>query len=370
MITPNAPQHDPSYSEVFDHLGAATPAVAGQDRPWGFIAGLGGIGVLALIVFFSLSHARRAGAQSIIAPQPAPPASAASPSTPAPPPPASPPALAAQPQLAAELSAADPSFQWRAPAMVVDLSQAQAPAATQVAQSSAGSSSPLLGAAPSGAQSGAKPSSDEQFAARVEGADVETAYATHLRDTALIAPQGTLIPAILETGINSDLPGFVRAVVSRDVRGFDGSTVLIPRGSKLIGEYHNGVAAGQSRAFVVWTRILTPDGISINLGSPAADQLGQAGLAGETNSHFLQRFGSAILFSVLTAGLQVAENNSTNGNNASIVIGTSQQASSVAGIALQKDIDIPVTITVRQGTALRVFVARDLDFSGVMRRQQ
>jgi type IV secretory pathway VirB10-like protein len=368
MITPNASQHDAPRSEVFDHLAAATPAVASQDRPWGFIAGLGGIGVLALIVFFSLSHARKAGAQSLSAPPPATLAGGPSAAAP-PPPPAPPPAPVAQLPPAPEPPVADPSFQWRAPAMVVDLSQPQATVVAQATPAGAGSTSPAAGA-PASAQNGGKPGSDEQFADRVEGAEVETAYATHLRDTALIAPQGTLISAILETGINSDLPGFVRAVVSRDVRGFDGSTVLIPRWSKLIGEYHNGVATGQSRAFVVWTRILTPDGISINLGSPAADQLGQAGLAGETNSHFLQRFGSAILFSVLTAGLQVAENNAANGNSASIVIGTSQQASSVAGIALQKDIDIPVTITVRQGTALRVFVARDLDFSGVMRRQR
>ena len=366
MIGPNAPSHDEPRSEVFNHLSAATPAVAGQDRPWGFIAGLGGVGVLALIVFLSLSHARKAGAQSLSAP---PPPLSASPTAPPPPLAGPPPATVAPPPLAVEAPAADPSFQWRAPAMVVDLSQPQAPAA-QVAQVSPGASSSPSGAGAATIQNGAKAGSDEQFAQRVEGADVETAYATHLRDTALIAPQGTLIPAILETGINSDLPGFVRAVVSRDVRGFDGSTVLIPRGSKLIGEYHNGVAAGQSRAFVVWTRILTPEGISINLGSPAADQLGQAGLAGETNSHFLQRFGSAILFSVLTAGLQVAENDAANGNSAAIVIGSSQQASNVAGIALQKDIDIPVTITVRQGAALRVFVARDLDFSGVVHRQR
>jgi type IV secretion system protein VirB10 len=365
MIGPNAPSRDESRSEVFNHLSAATPAVASEDRPWGFIAGLGGVGVLALIVFFSLSHARKAGAQSLSAPPPP----SASPVAPPPPLAGPPPATVAPPPLAVEAPAADPSFQWRAPAMVVDLSQPQAPA-SQVAQVSPGAPSSPSGAGAATGQNGARAGSDEQFAERVEGADVETAYATHLRDTALIAPQGTLIPAILETGINSDLPGFVRAVVSRDVRGFDGSTVLIPRGSKLIGEYHNGVAAGQSRAFVVWTRILTPEGISINLGSPAADQLGQAGLAGETNSHFLQRFGSAILFSVLTAGLQVAENDAANGNSASIVIGSSQQASNVAGIALQKDIDIPVTITVRQGAALRVFVARDLDFSGVVHRQR
>ncbi|MGQ4828530.1 TrbI/VirB10 family protein, partial [Enterococcus faecalis] len=79
---------------------------------------------------------------------------------------------------------------------------------------------------------------------------------------------------------NSDLPGFVRAVVSRDVTGFDGNRVLIPAGSRLIGQYRSGLAAGQSRAFVIWTRMIRPDGVSVALGSPVTDTLGRAGLGG------------------------------------------------------------------------------------------
>ena len=167
---------------------------------------------------------------------------------------------------------------------------------------------------------------------------------------------------VLETAINSDLPGFVRAIVSRDVRGFDGTTVLVPRGSKLIGQYRSGVALSETRAFVVWSRILTPDGVSIDIASPGTDRLGRGGLDGETDTHFFQRFGSAILLSVMSAGLNAL---SDHGNNTAIIIGSSQQASQVASIALQKQIDIPVTITVPQGTPLQVFVTRDLDFSGI-----
>jgi len=167
----------------------------------------------------------------------------------------------------------------------------------------------------------------------------------------------------LETAIDSDLPGSVRAVVSRDVRGFDGREVLIPRGSKLIGQYKSGVAVGQTRAFVIWSRILTPQGVSIDLASPAADQLGRGGLAGETDSHFLRRFGAAILLSVLDAGAAAAVNNNAGGNT--YVIGSPAQANQVAAIALQKQIDIPPTIKVAQGTPMQVFVARDLDFSTV-----
>ena len=234
--------------------------------------------------------------------------------------------------------------------------------ATAVASPATGTASATAATAARGDDSRLSP--DERFARSVEDSTVDTARATRLKDLARIAPQGTLIAAVLETAISSDLPGSARAVVSRDVRGFDGSQVLIPRGSKLIGQYRSGVAMGQTRAFVVWSRILTPDGVSIDIGSPAADDLGRGGLTGETNEHFFKRFGAAILLSVMGAGLEAVQPNNSNGVNA-VIIASPQQANNIASIALQKQIDIPVTITVAQGTPLQVFVTRDLDFSGV-----
>jgi type IV secretion system protein VirB10 len=149
------------------------------------------------------------------------------------------------------------------------------------------------------------------------------------------------------------------------VHGFDGTTVLIPRGSKLIGQYRSAVAAGYSRAFVVWSRLITPDAVSVDIGSPATDTVGRGGIDGESNSHFLERFGAAIMLSVLTAGLDAAVNSTAKEGTTAIVVGTPQQANNVAAIALQKYIDVPTTITVPQGAPVRVFVARDLDFSGV-----
>jgi type IV secretion system protein VirB10 len=155
-------------------------------------------------------------------------------------------------------------------------------------------------------------------------------------------------------------------VVSRDVRSFDGSRVLVPRGSKLIGQYKSAAAVGQTRAFVVWTRIITPTGVSIDVGSPATDRLGRGGLEGEVDSHFFKRFGSAILLSVISAGTTALANGS-GGNNTTLVIGSATQANQVASIALQKQIDIPDTIKVAQGVPVQVSVARDLDFSAVVR---
>jgi type IV secretion system protein VirB10 len=243
----------------------------------------------------------------------------------------------------------------RAPTMVVDLSTPGGAAAPAVAVAAPATQAP----------EDAVRSADERFAARVAGGTADIARAVQMRDLSRMAPQGTVIPAVLETAINSDLPGSVRGLVSRDVRSFDGSQVLIPRGSHLIGQYKSAVAVGQTRAFVVWSRIITPQGVSIDIGSPAADQLGRGGLPGDVDSHFFRRFGAAILLSVITGGIQAAA--AAQAGDSSLIIASPTQANRVAEIALQKEIDIPVTIKVAQGTPVQVFVARDLDFSAVAR---
>jgi len=168
--------------------------------------------------------------------------------------------------------------------------------------------------------------------------------------------QGTLIPAVLETAIDTDVPGFVRAVVSADVRSFDGVRVLVPRSSRLIGQYRSGLTAGQKRAYVIWTRLIRPDGVSVNLASPAIGFGGETGLAGKVDSHFFERFGSAMLLSVV-GGLSAL-----GSNGASVVVGGGQSA---AAAAIGQTGQIGPTIRIRQGEPVRVFTARDLDFSKV-----
>ena len=202
-------------------------------------------------------------------------------------------------------------------------------------------------------------SAEDRFSDRVAAGENAPARAVRIANSSYTVPQGAIIAGVLETAINSDLPGYVRAVVSRDVMGFDGRRVLIPSGSRLIGQYRSGLAAGQSRAFIVWTRLTRPDGVTVSLGSPVTDPLGRAGLAGKVDSHFLKRFGSAILLSVVQSGLGLLQQ---GGND--VIVRTADDAKSVAGIALQRDINIPPTVKVAQGTAIRIFIARDLDFSG------
>jgi type IV secretion system protein VirB10 len=172
-------------------------------------------------------------------------------------------------------------------------------------------------------------------------------------------PQGTLIAAVLETAFDSRRPGLARAIVSRDVRGFDGTQVLIPRGSRLTGEYKSDIQAGQKRALINWTRLIRPDGVTIALDSPAADTLGRGGVRGDYNSHFLEGFAGAILQSALDVGVNLASR-AANGNN--VIIGLPGSTQNVS--PLQQSRIVP-TLKVKRGTSISIFVARDLDFSPV-----
>ena len=246
----------------------------------------------------------------------------------------------------------------RPPILIVDFAQAGTSRPAP-----AGGAAPVSAGLP-GAQTDRGPqlSNSENFSARVSREDVEVVEAVRLPRLNRLVPQGTMIAAVMETALNSDLPGFARAIVQRDVLSFEGGDVLIPAGSRVIGQYESGVAQGASRVFIVWTRLIRPDGVTIALGSPAVDSLGRAGVAGKVNRHFLQRFGGSILLSVLSGGINAATAAATQGS--SVIVSSSSQASGLAEQAA-KDFDIPPTIKTKQGAAVRIFVARDLDFSRV-----
>jgi type IV secretion system protein VirB10 len=251
----------------------------------------------------------------------------------------------------ATVAPVDLSARRRAPALVVDFGGAERPAVLIKASAAA----PVTaGAVTDGLNA------DERFADRVSLDEAATAKATTMRNLDAVVPQGAVIPAVMETAINSDLPGLARAMVTRDVRSFDGSTVLIPRGSRVIGQYKSGVALGASRVFVIWTRVIRPDGVTVQIGSPAADPLGRGGLEGKVDRHFFTRFGGSILMSVLNAGVAAVSNVRTNSQ---IYIGSATEAANLANSA--KPSTTSPTIQTPQGAPVTIFVARDLDFSGV-----
>ena len=232
------------------------------------------------------------------------------------------------------------------PAIVFDAGAVQATAASSTAPDAQGG-----GEGPRGGQGGA-------------GSDSSPARATQIGNRTTVMPTGTIIPAVLETPIDTARPGLVRAVISQDTRGFDGTRVLVPRGARLIGEYQSDVRSGQNRVLVTWTRLIRPDGVTIRLGSPAADPLGGAGIPGNVHTFFFQRFASAVLQSALTVGVNLASRPGAG----SVIVGLPSGATSVVGQALLPPNDLRPKITVKQGAALNVFVARDLDFSGVPSR--
>lgn len=185
------------------------------------------------------------------------------------------------------------------------------------------------------------------------------ARAGRLANRASIVAQGTLIPAVLETALDSTQPGQVRALVSNDVVNVIGNRVLIPRGSRLFGQYRGELAPGQKRANVQWGRLVRPDGVTIDLDSPASDPLGRAGIRGAVDTHFLERLGGALLQSTLDFGTFAASRAVFDGSVFVTVPNTGGTTSSLVGPPPKP------TLRVRQGTRIAVFVTRDLDFSGV-----
>lgn len=173
--------------------------------------------------------------------------------------------------------------------------------------------------------------------------------------------QGTLINAVLETALDSTQPGQSRALVTRDVFGFDGTRLLIPRGTRLYGAYEANVAQGQNRAQIRWARLLRPDGVSIALDSPAADPLGRAGVEGKVNNHFFQRFGNALLGTTMNIGSVLATRNLST----PVIVAVPGATQAASQAVIPNSTQIAPTLTVRQGTRITVFVQHDLDFSSV-----
>ena len=276
----------------------------------------------------------------IVEPPPAPP----------PPAPAPPPQIVYVPQPAPAPPPPPPAPPPRAtnePALVVDTGAPPAPAPAATGAPAAPSAEAAAEAAGGGlVQSGGR------------------ARAGMFANRGTTVAQGTLIPAVLETSLDSTRPGLARAIVSRDVRGFDGSRILIPRGSRLIGEYRSDVQPGQHRALVNWTRLIRPDGVTIAIGSPAADTLGGGGIRAHVNSHFFTRFAGAILQSILDVGVNLAGRVGNNNGAVVVLPGTLQGATQIIQPA-----QITPTLTVRAGTSISIFVARDLDFTGAENRR-
>ena len=183
----------------------------------------------------------------------------------------------------------------------------------------------------------------------------------------LLLPKGAFIDCTLETAIDSTLPGMTTCVMATDTFGVDGQVVLLERGTKLVGETRGQVQQGSARVFVLWTEARTPTGVIVPLASPGADELGRSGLPGTVNSHFWQRFGAAMLVSVIDGAVQGAVQSARGGTGTVIINPSATQG--VMTEVLKGTVNIPPTVTKQQGDRIQVFVARDLDFRSVYELQ-
>ncbi|MBI1198603.1 MAG: type IV secretion system protein VirB10 [Phenylobacterium sp.] len=169
---------------------------------------------------------------------------------------------------------------------------------------------------------------------------------------------GTTIPCVLQTAIDTATAGYVTCLVDRDVYSDNGAVVLLEKGARVLGEYRSGLRQGRDRVFVLWTRAVTPNGVAISLASPASDALGRAGFGGRLDTRFWDRFGAAILLSVIDAGAAAAGDRDG-------AAGVVRQPSDAAGLAVRQGADIGPTLRKAQGGEVAIQVAQDLDFSSV-----
>lgn len=204
---------------------------------------------------------------------------------------------------------------------------------------------------------------DQRFNRMLKPTVLEGSKAGHLGNRNFIVAMGTSIPCALETALSSDQPGFTSCVITRDVLSDNGRVVLMEKGTQVVGEYRGGLRRGQSRLFVLWNRAKTPTGVIITLASPATDAIGRAGFDGYVDTHWWERFGSALLLSVVgdvaTWAGQELQRSDVQAQ------GTTSAGKDAAAIAVEQSINIPPTLMKHQGSLVSIFVARDLDFSTI-----
>jgi type IV secretion system protein VirB10 len=211
--------------------------------------------------------------------------------------------------------------------------------------------------------------------------EAEKTEITRINNLYLTIAQGKMIDAVLETAINTDLQGKLRAVVSRDVYSEQGRNILIFKGSRMIGAYSSEVARGQVRVDVTWERIIRPDGVDIKIDSPATDSLGRSGVQGHVDDKLVEIFTNTLLLSSVTTGVALIAEEVTGSSGITTTENTSgsqDTSGSVTDFAIadatgnigdvvsdyiEGAVSVEPTITVDQGTRMKVYVSKDLIFT-------
>ena len=207
-----------------------------------------------------------------------------------------------------------------------------------------------------------------EFTGNLNPTATAKAQASMIGNRSLLLAKGTLIDCVLNTALTSGVPGMASCTTSKPVYSDNGKTLLIERGSTISGEFNGQMKTGQSRMYVLWTRLKTPKGVIVNLDSPGADALGRPGLSGEIDKHWWERIGSAFMLSLVQDAIGYAATRGANNNNGASQMyfqNTQQSGENMAAAILKETISIPPTLSKNQGDRVTVYVARDVDFSNV-----
>lgn len=227
-----------------------------------------------------------------------------------------------------------------------------------------GTSPPNLGGPDLAGQIGQSTTQDRQLDFLNAAADRRTVAPD--RVTPPVSPYvlqaGAVIPAALITGIRSDLPGQITAQVTENVYDSpSGRSLLIPQGTRVIGQYDNGVGFGQRRMLLVWSRLVFPNGRSIVLErQPGTDAQGYAGLEDGVDYHWAELFKAAALTTILSVGAEAGSSGQENDIVRALRGGASDSMSQVGQQIVQRQLNIAPTLTIRPGFNVRVVVTRDL----------
>jgi type IV secretion system protein VirB10 len=190
------------------------------------------------------------------------------------------------------------------------------------------------------------------------GSAIGRASAHPVGDRNFLILAGATIPCTLQTALDTTTAGYVTCLIGRDVYSDNGAVVLLEKGTRVLGEYRTGLRQGQNRIFVLWTRAVTPNGVAIALASPASDALGRAGFGGRIDTHFWDRFGAALLLSIVGDATTELVDRGADG-------ATVRLPSDAAAIAVQQGAQIAPTLRLAQGAEVAIQVAQDFDFAGV-----
>jgi type IV secretion system protein VirB10 len=225
----------------------------------------------------------------------------------------------------------------------------------------------------SGAGGGSSNASQtSQIGALLNNSPIPSVSATRIGNRSMILPKGRSIDCSLSTRIINEVSGMATCVLARDVYSDNGRVVLFERGSEAVGEYTAQMAQGQRRLFVLWTRVKTPEGVVININSPAADGLGTSGIDGYVDNRWVDRIGAAFLLSVVQDAIayQTAKDSAGGIAAQNAAANTTETGNKMAEKILDSTINIRPTLYKNQGDRASIFVARDLDFGTVYALKQ